>query len=572
VKKEEYVEPKVDPERGNYEIYTSMQQLEEFFMQEMEYVEDLRTLYDKKLISSDARGGIGGYIQSFEDVLGDQEEDREFVHNPLNVYNLMRHVAVGWSIVENALNQDVQSKNGNVGKRVKKVLKRREDKHVPDSPDVDGVAVGIARLHDFYRFNTSTFVNEGVLEWQGHHYESTGDLTVWDAFKIGVKGTNAMFLGTGIDMMDKALEKAVVEGVSSPAFIEELDVRVLRNLIKTSKTVHDQKLDRWGERTDFHSTNSKPYSKILLKKKKFHKVKEEVIKLNDPTIKLPQEKWQFMELCRGRDLRPIAVTSQLYCKYEHNNQKAYLIGPQRIEVVSLLPYIVVAHNFIHDVELKDMIKATVPLLRRSEMVGKPDENGTIGNANDVRVSEQGWLQDNSSWAFAKYTQRLQSFFNINADSNDDPRVTNAEHYQVANYGISGQYGAHYDQVLMMGGVSLRQVYNRVAGDRVSTVMGYLSDVPAGGLTVWPYIGAYVTPQKGSVALWWHMDKAGGYDLLGKHGGCPVMIGSKWIINKWIRSNGQMFRRPCPKYSNREVRGFREDKVQTRQKGGWFQEP
>ena len=91
-----------------------------------------------------------------------------------------------------------------------------------------------------FRFNTSSFVNEGVLEWQGEHYESTGDLTVWDAFKIGVKGTNAMFLGTGIDMMDKALEKAVAEGVSSPAFIEELDVRVLRNLIKTSKTVHDQ--------------------------------------------------------------------------------------------------------------------------------------------------------------------------------------------------------------------------------------------------------------------------------------------------------------------------------------------
>ena len=71
-------------------------------------------------------------------------------------------------------------------------------------------------------------------------------LYIWDAFKIGVKGTNAMFLGTGIDMMDKALEKAVVEGVSSPAFIEELDVRVLRNLIKTSKRSSAAKPDRHG--------------------------------------------------------------------------------------------------------------------------------------------------------------------------------------------------------------------------------------------------------------------------------------------------------------------------------------
>ena len=60
-------------------------------------------------------------------------------------------------------------------------------------------------------------------------------------------------------------------------------------------------------------------------------------------------------------------------------------------------------------------------------------------------------------------------------------------------------------------------------------------------------------------------------MLGKHGGCPVMIGSKWIINKWVRSNAQMFRKPCPIYSNRQVRGFREDKVQKFQKGGFFSE-
>ena len=40
-------------------------------------------------------------------------------------------------------------------------------------------------------------------------------------------------------------------------------------------------------------------------------------------------------------------------------------------------------------------------------------------------------------------------------------------------------------------------------------------------------------------------QAGGYDTHVKHGGCPVMIGSKWITNKWIRVNAQMFKRPCP---------------------------
>ena len=50
-----------------------------------------------------SKGGIqhlGSYLASFDDVIGDQdEEDETFMHHPLNVYNLIRHVAVGWPIV-----------------------------------------------------------------------------------------------------------------------------------------------------------------------------------------------------------------------------------------------------------------------------------------------------------------------------------------------------------------------------------------------------------------------------------------------------------------------------------------
>lgn len=63
------------------------------------------------------------------------------------------------------------------------------------------------RLHDYYRFNISTFVNEGAVETDEIRAETTGDLTVWDAFKIGVKGANSMLLGSGIDIMLSAFEK-----------------------------------------------------------------------------------------------------------------------------------------------------------------------------------------------------------------------------------------------------------------------------------------------------------------------------------------------------------------------------
>ena len=72
-------------------------------------------------------------------------EDVSFVHHPLNAYSLLRHVAVGWSVLEAGLQVELQRRGGTAGSRLMRVLERREQHHVPDEPDVDGVAKGIVR-------------------------------------------------------------------------------------------------------------------------------------------------------------------------------------------------------------------------------------------------------------------------------------------------------------------------------------------------------------------------------------------------------------------------------------------
>ena len=125
-----------------------------------------------------------------------------------------------------------------------------------------------------------------------------------------------------------------------------------------------------------------------------------------------------------------------------------------------------------------------------------------------------------------------------------------EHLQVANYGLGGHYQSHQDHFYVYKDSDF-VVYSTdkkrpkyPTGDRLATFMIYLSDVLKGGLTAFPRLGIAVSPQKGSAVFWYNLKKSGGSDMAMLHGGCPVVLGSKWVANKWIREYANMFHSPC----------------------------
>ncbi|KAK7163557.1 hypothetical protein R3I93_007569 [Phoxinus phoxinus] len=107
----------------------------------------------------------------------------------------------------------------------------------------------------------------------------------------------------------------------------------------------------------------------------------------------------------------------------------------------------------------------------------------------------------------------------------------AEQLLVQNYGIGGRYEPHVDAL-------------EIENDRIATFLIYMSDVEIGGATVFPKVGVTVHPKKGSAVLWYNLHRNGEKNLNTKHAGCPVLMGNKWVANKWIHEFGQEFRRPC----------------------------
>lgn len=104
--------------------------------------------------------------------------------------------------------------------------------------------------------------------------------------------------------------------------------------------------------------------------------------------------------------------------------------------------------------------------------------------------------------------------------------------QIANYGIGGVYNAHPDPFMYLEREMAQEEESRLAdsvtrGDRLATFMAYLSSVELGGSTVFPNLGVSIAPEKGSAAFWWNILSNARTDQFTVHGGCPVLVGSKW---------------------------------------------
>lgn len=185
------------------------------------------------------------------------------------------------------------------------------------------------------------------------------------------------------------------------------------------------------------------------------------------------------------------------------------------------PNVALLGGVLSDDECDELASYCADRMKRSAVVGA-DGGGEV--VDPRRTSSGAMLRRSETELVARLEARLAALAHWPVD--------NAEGLQVLRYGPGNEYQPHFDW--FDPSLPGSQKHLGRGGQRTGTFVIYLSDVEAGGGTVFPTIGLEVLPKKGGAVFFANVDERGAPDRLTLHGGSPVTKGVKFVANKWLR--------------------------------------
>jgi prolyl 4-hydroxylase len=186
------------------------------------------------------------------------------------------------------------------------------------------------------------------------------------------------------------------------------------------------------------------------------------------------------------------------------------------------PCIAVLGNVLSTDECAAVIAMGTPRLAPSTVV----DPGTGANLAAAHRSSDGMffgLGENA--LIARIDRRVSALMGL--------PVAHGEGLQLLRYRPGCASSAHHDFLVPQNDANRASIAR--SGQRVSTLVMYLNDVPEGGATAFPALGLQVTPRRGNALYFAYADAAGELDHATLHAGAPVGQGEKWVLTKWMRA-------------------------------------
>jgi len=512
------------------ELFTSLGHLTKIVESEIEVSKYLRNFLNLEQERLKEAEKIVSDFEAMAEMSGG-DPDR-FIGNPVNAYLVIKQ-----------LMKDLQKfvDTVNTYEKLKDLVSEIKEKYVlPSSEDYSGAIQALHRLSDTYLLNPKE-IRLGNLS---KNYPSR-PLNAFECFEMGrIAYDQEDFYHTVIWMIE-ALEQAELEGDKSTVDIATVLDYLAYATAKQGNLVHAIEVSK--RYLSIYPNDERTKSNMNYYKRELKELKAKIagdnpnalqenvrdpfaFKNERPEHVLGRERDEYEALCRG-DAPPISNRrlSKLKCRYIHYHPMLK-IAPVKEEQMFDNPAIWLYHDVITEKQIQRMKYLAEPKLRRA--IVRSPITGKYETA-DYRISKSGWLTDGEDSTLPYLTKLVSAITNLS--------MSTAEEWQIANYGLGGQYEPHFDfaRKTEAGGA-----FGSEIGNRIATWLFYLEAPEKGGATVFPKIGARVTAVRRAAAFWYNLHPSGDGDYRTRHAACPVLFGTKWVSNKWIHAIGQEFLRPC----------------------------
>lgn len=196
-------------------------------------------------------------------------------------------------------------------------------------------------------------------------------------------------------------------------------------------------------------------------------------------------------------------------------------GDRRVHVLQAMfnPRVVVFGSLLSDEECVELIGLAQPRLARSLTVATKTGGEEV---NADRTSKGMFFQRGENELVRRIEERIGRLLSW--------PVENGEGLQILNYTAGTEYKPHYDY--FDPNEPGTPTILRRGGQRVGTLVMYLSEPDKGGGTVFPDVHMEVAPKRGNAVFFSYERAHPSTKTL--HGGAPVLAGEKWIATKWLR--------------------------------------
>ncbi|NXU18807.1 P4HA3 hydroxylase, partial [Pardalotus punctatus] len=463
----------------------------------------------------------------YEKVQALHQDPKASVDNPLLAFSLIKRLHSDW---HNVIYSDEAASNT----QALHAGLREVEQELPGAEDLDGAARALMRLQDVYALSVKGLAN-GVFQRAGHPpLYSPGrrvSLSADDCFHVGKVAYDMGDHYHSIAWLEEAVSLFRLSygswNLEDRSSLEDALDHLAFSYFMAGNISHALNLSR--EFLHYNPSNHRVSRNVA----KYKKLLEMGMGASGAGrgATVPSHHCPPSHTLLGH-LSPQPAPEQLLhrvCSYETNGSPYLLLQPAKKEVVRIQPYVALYHDFISDAEAETIKELAGPWLQRSVVASGEEQQKA-----EYRISKSAWLKDTADPVVQALDRRIAAVTGL------DLRPPYAEYLQVVNYGLGGHYEPHFDHATSMKS----PLYRMKSGNRIATVMIYLSAVEAGGSTAFIHANFSVPVVKNAALFWWNLRRNGNGDGDTLHAGCPVLAGDKWVANKWIHEHGQEFRRPC----------------------------